>query len=294
MERFRASPRWRGWLFALAILASAPGALAASLDIDTLFDATVFDGRAAPGGNGGLSWNLTSDGYAGENQEIEPGMLGAQVWDLEGMFVSDANQTLTLVGGWDFISGLLHDGDQLDSGDIFLARDVEPTNWRDIDDGETTNGSYQYILDVDWAAGNFDVVTIGNTTTFDSVTEGGNIPESDPWRMNSIGNGTPGAQNLAFTLYSSAAGELNSAFDLNIHELGNQVRYAVQFDLGAAGLWFLNSFTYAHFTYECGNDLLHGQWVTNEGGSLAPEPATFGLLGLAIGAVGLRRKLMRK
>ncbi|MHB8764076.1 MAG: hypothetical protein ACYDA8_07030, partial [Deferrisomatales bacterium] len=60
---------------------------------------------------------VTPNDPGGEDQEVEPGCVGGQVWDLEGFFLRGT--TLTAVGGFPFRSG--HDG--VASGDLFLDVD---------------------------------------------------------------------------------------------------------------------------------------------------------------------------
>ena len=62
-------------------------------------------------------WNTTA-----EDQEVEPGMIYTQVWDLEGFFLD--NDMLSIVGGWDFVNGVpTYD---ITSGDIFISIDAAP------------------------------------------------------------------------------------------------------------------------------------------------------------------------
>jgi len=66
-------------------------------------DITIYDNRGT-----GTGW------YGGnEDQEVEPGMVNTQAWDLEGFFLQ--GNSLSMVGGFDFKNG--YEGYK--SGDIF-------------------------------------------------------------------------------------------------------------------------------------------------------------------------------
>ena len=79
---------------------------------------TILDGNA----NSETGW------YGkGEDQEVEPGMVANQNWDMEGFFLDGL--TLTIVGGFDFINGVVGNQDsgvdrKWTSGDIFIDTTV--------------------------------------------------------------------------------------------------------------------------------------------------------------------------
>ncbi len=67
----------------LSVLLIAGNAMAFGLEI------TIFDGNKG----GSRNWWK----YEREDQEVEPGMVDRQKWDLEGFFLDDT--LLTMVGG---------------------------------------------------------------------------------------------------------------------------------------------------------------------------------------------------
>ncbi|MBU2865329.1 PEP-CTERM sorting domain-containing protein [Reinekea forsetii] len=208
-----------------------------------------------------------------EDQEVEPGMVASQVWDLEGTFV-DGN-VLTLVGGYDFVNGQ----GQFDSGDLFLSTGTPV--YGDIHSGKS-NGNhseknkygYNYVLDLDFTTGSFDILAIDSDTdvlgSWYQQNEG-----SSPWRYEAggtkVGSGSLDVESGLTDRETGFQGGNHYAMSLDLTELYAQLGESTTF--------------YSHFTMGCGNDNLMGNWT------VVPEPATFALFGMGVfGLLIARRK----
>jgi hypothetical protein len=251
-------------------------------------------------------------GSRGENNEVESSMQQGQMWDLEMMDLT--NGTLSLIGGWKFDSGIVatisasasrRDDQNLggggpqnwDSGDIFLAING-PEPWSVAGSGNTNYWGYHFVIDVQWldngSPGTYTVYQLdANSTIYQTVDFGaaGNIPRSDPWRY--AGGGTSiysGTWNMASNVPDQ--GSEASAWDVG--QGPDNQRYSVGFDLTQWLVLQPGETLYAHFTMECGNDVLRGHYDETEGGQLTPEPGTFALLGLVLAGLGIRSKLAKK
>jgi hypothetical protein len=249
------------WIKGL-VVASTLGLVSQANALDFGTDVTISDG------------NFTGTGWYSdrEDQEVEPGMVRSQVWDLEGTFI-DGN-ILTLVGGYDFENG---EG-QFMSGDVFLS--TGSPVYGDIHRGgsngnlpELNDYGYNYVLDLDFDTDSFNVVAIDETAMLQGAYYQQN-EGSSPWKYVSggqvVGTGSIGLQ--------SGLSDADTGF------LGGN-HYAMSFDLSDiyASLGETTTF-YSHFTMGCGNDNLMGTWT------VVPEPATFALFGMGIFGLMLARR----
>ncbi|MFC1523877.1 PEP-CTERM sorting domain-containing protein [Thermodesulfobacteriota bacterium] len=214
-----------------------------------------------------------------EDNEVEPGMLRSQAWDLEGFFLDGTK--LSTVGGFDFVNGVPN-YPAFTSGDLFL--DVTGDATYGVDGANIRNG-YDYVLDLDFGTNSFNVFKIDDNATLLDVANY-NRPESSPWKYGSGGTEVVGAggsiEYIGYADFANNYGEMGLYGGMGKH---NAFTVDLSFLLG------MNDFTgefISHFTQGCGNDNLMGQ------GAPVPEPATMllfgtGLVGLA-GAARRRKK----
>lgn len=235
------------------------------------------------GSSDGTSWHGTD-----EDNEVEPGMDGKQVWDLEGFFLKGT--TLTMVGGFDFWDGVSGyrgaSGSELDfrSGDIFIDTDGITTPLSP--DYGTTNGQieiagnlgYEYVIDMDWQNERYDVISLTDDATLRSVH----------YRMNNLSN--PWLYLDGGTVISDDYNDVDftgGEYSYDFEGLTGGNHYAVSVDLSFLGD---NQDFIAHFTMGCGNDNLMGSGTTP-----VPEPATMLLFGSGLVIIaGLGRKRFLK
>lgn len=273
------APLWKVALACACMCMLAGFAHAANITIPDLMANALF-------GGGPL-------GQAGEDNETEAGTVASQAWDLEGMFLS--GNTLTMVGGWNFVLGesgggdLVHSGpdNRYTSGDIFISLLPAGPAYGTGTTAYTTAGGYGYgyVIDVDWLAGTYVVYSTAPAVPINVVSFVQNSG-ANPWRRKE--DGTGGGTPVASGTFSQTDG--------TSYGFAGGTHYQVSFDLSwldaiigannTTDAWF-------HFTQECGNDNLMG-FVDDFNPVVAvPEPASFGLLGLgllALGAARLRAK----
>jgi hypothetical protein len=225
---------------------------------------TIWDGVGS-----GSGW------YGGphEDQEVEPGNLATQAWDLEGFYLKGA--TLTMVGGFDFVNGVAdpyyasHPSGRLErylSGDIFIDINGDAKYGAGTGTGVGGNAAvsnsfgYDFVLDLDFSTLSYKVYELTNDSKVELAW----------FSQNADGN----------SFLDDGKITTGSFFDGGQH-------YFASVDLS-----FLKPGTVftSHFTMQCGNDNLMGS-----GTAPVPEPATMLLFGCGlIGLAGFgRRKLIK-
>jgi hypothetical protein len=245
---------------------------------------TINDGITQ--GTPGVSGNAAAGvGTAKEDNEAEPGMVQSQAWDLEGFFLNGKN--LTIVGGYNFYTGKSDGSKVLTAGDIFVDTNGDAvyspnkitTSGFTYTPYELVNNSYfkyDYVLDVDWSSGKFDIVQLGTTSVLKDTEYGAAYNQaSNPWKYDSLGNGTVIRSGLNFNTYNKAS-QSDTGFDGWSGTDGENNHYVATFDLSAIAFGSGLSGTIFHNTMECGNDNLLGQAAP------VPEPGTMMLLGLGM------------
>ncbi len=237
-----------------------------ALDLGT--NITIDDGvnqYRSDGWYGGTS----NQSFAREDNEVEPGCIANQTWDLEGFFLNGSK--LAMVGGYDFVNGGYGSGDLFFdvNGDYGVAK----TAYAAGNAGVTEAFGYDYVVDLDFTDMTYTVYALNDGTITQTVWYGQNAG-SNPWRYVSGGTYiTAGTFSYYTALNDDEAGDL----------LGG-AHNAVVFDIGfLAGQAFTS-----HFTMGCGNDNLMGQGVAP-----VPEPATMVLLGTGLIALGSLRRRSR-
>ena len=251
------------------VAASTLGFAIQAQALDLGYEVTIYDGNSD-----GTYWN-----GMGEDQEVEPGMDPGQDWDLEGFFYDDPSSTLSIVSGFDLLNGASDGREVYTSGDIFLSS-TTPI-YGDIHGPDSSNTVvnntylYDYVLDVDWAAGSYSLLEIDAATqvlTADVYDNQGSNPyQYVSGAVATLGTGTFTVDDTATDaetgFYSDGGKHYIASFDLSS-----------LLDEAAAGSVF-----YSHFTMGCGNDNLMGKFEV-------PEPTTIALMTLGLAGLWFSRR----
>jgi hypothetical protein len=210
---------------------------------------TIYDGRGS-----GTGWTGSN-----EDQEVEPNCAIGQQWDLEGFFLE--GNKLSMVGGYNFVSGEVGNGILFNSGDIFI---------------KTGNSlDYNYVLDMNFSNKTYSVYS-RPSGSIQNVYYSQNAA-SNPWNYNPNGAiPLTGWGNKTFEYYTGL-------IDTEVGGLlgGSHNVAVVDLSFLAPGTTFTS-----HFTMGCGNDNLMGSGTT-----AVPEPQMMLLLGLGlVGIAGFARR----
>ncbi|MBW1925213.1 MAG: PEP-CTERM sorting domain-containing protein [Deltaproteobacteria bacterium] len=258
-------------------------------------DITIPD-LAGDGSDSGWYRSGPSDGS--EDNEVEPGCATGQVWDLEAFLYDKGTNTLTAVGGFDFMNGY---GGYY-AGDIFI--DTQPITasygtdvYYESGNGikiDNTDYGYNYVLDMDYdptdpqASPSYTIYKLSGTKIFETVYFREN-DESNPYRY--VDGGV-----------FIGTGDIETTFDFSGLGFVGDTHYAISVDLSKIweDYWTDQGYSSSiapdflvHLTIGCGNDNMMGRW---EGGSNppVPEPATMLLVGTGlVGLASLRKKFKK-
>ncbi len=245
-------------------------------------DITIWDERST-----GTTWYGPQ-----EDQEVEPGMVTGQQWDLEGFFFG-AN-TLTMVAGFNFVSGV--PGYSFRSGDIFIDTDNDaqfgagsrkPTNYNPYAIVADTFG-YDFVIDLNFSTLSYSVFDISGAGTLLQLTtvEEQSNDGSNPWRYRSGGTELVGAGGTI----SYTGGLSNAQAQALGYDVTGGTHNAASVDLSWLSSILPGGTFISHFTMECGNDNLMGSGTFPSGGGNVPEPATLVLVGLSVAGMIARKK----
>lgn len=206
-------------------------------------DITINDGYGV-----GSGWYAATQ----ENQEVEPGNVTGQVWDME-KFELDGN-VLTMTGGFNFTNPGGYGGWR--PGDLFI--DVDGT------------GGYDFVAVIGGATSTYDVYNLVIANVEDVYYSQNAL--STPWRYKNNGSLITSNESILYGSYSDVEG----------------LHYTAELDLTWLTPYLsLDGATVTlHNTMECGNDNLIGQYFVGGDSYVTPVPESSNVLlvlGLGLG-----------
>lgn len=236
-------------------------------------------------------------GVGGEDNEVEPGCVYGQQWDVEAFLLDSGTKTLSIKSGYNLQAGQWATGWNMMfySGDIFIDVNNDAVwgsqlKYTDV----SPNGNGYYVGPNSTYKWDYAVV-FGRT----SPGEAGGSSLDGTYTVVNLQSGTPSdvevffdANNMANPFrYLSGGTPVVSTRD---YTWTTENDYYV---LGGIDLAFLagggasQSPVTFHFTEGCGNDLLMGQTTA----AVLPDAGlTLGMLGIGLGAVGFFARRVHK
>jgi hypothetical protein len=202
-----------------------------------------------------------------EDNEVEPNDVLAQSWDLEGFYLN--GNSLTMIGGFNFLTGAVGGGNTYKSVDIFISTNPGAVQYGNPAVSNSYNYQtqknifgYNYVLDMDYATQSYQVYLVNEDAIFSDVFFQQNAG-SNPYQYVSGGTAVGGVRSFQYNSNPDLTG-------LGLQGMGgDNFHNALTVDIG-----FLPEETsfFAHFTEGCGNDTLASI------GATTPEPATIVLV----------------
>ena len=237
----------------------------------------LFSGQslAGPFGLNITIWDkMGSNPLENENNEVEPGDIQAQKWDLEGFFLN--GNSLTMIGGFDFLNGASDGTNTWLGGDIFISTNPGSVIYGNPPVNNSPTFGYTHVFDMDYDNLTYQLYGITQNTVLSNVHFSQNAG-SNPYQY--VGGGT---------LITSGSFQFSDNPDLTglglqpWYNHGPDTHYSLMVDLT-----FLPQDTdfLAHFTEQCGNDTLVGWGQTPGSDPAVPEPTTIALVGTGLIAI---------